>query len=54
MAPDIEKPSDIDIFIYGLDSPEQDLEKVHTLLGQIYQGYSIAKCLRLAPLSSSI
>ncbi|GAQ89753.1 hypothetical protein KFL_005580050 [Klebsormidium nitens] len=42
LAKDIEKPSDIDIFLFALEGPGQILWKVHTLLFQIYQGYEIA------------
>lgn len=42
MSPEIDKPSDIDIFLYGLANFEEGLERVHKLLSQIEEGYKIA------------
>jgi hypothetical protein len=41
MSKDIDTPSDIDIFMYGLPGHEQALQKLHTLLSQIHEGYKI-------------
>lgn len=42
MDDSIDKPSDIDIFMYGLEAAEQGLARVHKLLSQIHEGYKIA------------
>lgn len=42
LADDIEKPSDIDVFLFALQQPAEVLWKVHNLMFQIYHGYEIA------------